>query len=149
MYALYLEEKRNYYTGFLSVTARDFMNHLLQRYDKITPSDLMHNKQKMDEPLDPSAPIDVYFKRIDECVQFITDAETAYIPEYILKTLYYAISSSNLYTDVCKEWRRKPKEGKPGLTSKHVLLLSIMSGKHRRNNSNETGISFRESSAQT
>ena len=109
---VYLEEKRDRYTGFLSVTARDLMTHLLQRYGKITTSDLMVNKRKMDEPLDPSVPIDVYFKRIDECVQYATDAETAYTPEQILQTAYYAISSSNLYTDACKEWRRKPQNEK-------------------------------------
>ena len=68
----------------------------------------MANKRRMDEPLDPSIPIDVYFKRIDECLQFATDAGTAYTPEQILQTAYYAISSSNLYTDACKEWIRKP-----------------------------------------
>ena len=92
---VYLEGKRDRYTGFLAVSARDLMNHLLQRYGKITVSDLMHNKRKMDEALDPSAPIDVCFKRIDERVQFATDAETAYTPEQILQIAYYAISSSN------------------------------------------------------
>ena len=67
----------------------------------------MANKRKMDEPLDPVAPIDVYFKRIDECVQFATDAETAYTSEQILQTAYYAISSSNLYINACKKWKRK------------------------------------------
>ena len=110
--AVYLEEKRDRYTGFLTVTARDLMTHLLQRYGKITASDLMANKRRMDEPLDPSVPIDVYFQRIDECVQFATDAETAYTPQQILQTAYYGISLSNLYTDACKEWRRKPQAEK-------------------------------------
>ena len=59
---VYLKEKRDRYTGFLTVTARDLMNHLLQQYGKIMASDLMNNKCKMDKPLDPSAPIDMYFK---------------------------------------------------------------------------------------
>ena len=119
--AVYLEEKRDRYTGFLSVTARDLITHLLQRYGKITASDLMLNKQKMDEPLDPSVPIDVYFKQIDKCVQFATDAETVYTPEQILQTAYYAVSSSNLYTDACKEWRRKPQNEKTWANFKTFL----------------------------
>ena len=115
---VYLEEKRDRYTGFLTVTARDLMTHLLQRYGKITASDLTNNKRKMDEPLDNSAPIDVYFKRIDECAQFATDGEMAYTPEQILQTAYYAISASNLYTDACKEWRRKPHDEKTWLNFK-------------------------------
>ena len=110
--AVYLKEKRDRYTGFLAVTAQDLVTHLLQRYGKITVSDLMSNKQKMDKPLDPSVPIDVYFKRIDKCVQFAMDTETVYTPEQILQTAYYAVSSSNLYTDACKEWRRKPQNKK-------------------------------------
>ena len=94
------------------------ITHLLQRYGKITTSDLMLNKQKMDAPLDPSVPIDVYFKQIDECVQFATDADTAYTPEQILQTAYYAVSSSNLYTDACKEWRRKPLNEKTWINFK-------------------------------
>ena len=41
-------------------------------------------------------------------MQFATDSGTAYTPEQILQTAYYEIISSNLYTDACKEWRRKP-----------------------------------------
>ena len=127
MDTVYLEEKRDRYTGFLSVTARDLMDHLLQRYGKITASAHMANKRKIDEPLDPAAPIDVYFKRIDECVQFATDAETAYTSEQILQTAYYAISSSNLYTDACNEWRRKPTHEKTWANFKIFLPTSIMS----------------------
>ena len=71
--------------------------------------------------MDPSEPIDVYFKHIDECVQFAADAETAYTPEQILQTAYNAISSSNIYTDACKEWRRKLKTDKTWPKFKHVF----------------------------
>ena len=81
---VYLEEKCDRYTGFLVVTSKDLINFLLQRYGKITASDLMTNKRKMDKSLDPSVPIDIYFKKNDECKQFATDAETAYTPEQIL-----------------------------------------------------------------
>ena len=87
------------------------INHLLQHYGKMTTSDLIGNRRKIDELMDPSQPIDVYFKCIDECVQFGADAETAYPPEEILQMTYIAISASNIYTDACKERRRKPKNG--------------------------------------
>ena len=79
--AVYLEEKWDWCTGFLSITAKDLINHLPQQYGKITALDLRANKRKMDELMDQLVPIDIYFKRIDECVQFATDAETAYTPE--------------------------------------------------------------------
>ena len=52
--AVHLEEKRDRYSGFLTVTARDLMTHLIQTYGKITTLELMANRHKMDEPLDPS-----------------------------------------------------------------------------------------------
>ena len=48
---VYLEEKRDSYTVFLTVTAQDMMAHLLQRYRKITTLYLMNNWCKMDEPM--------------------------------------------------------------------------------------------------
>ena len=109
---VYLDEKYDRYTGFLTVSSRDLMDHLLNRYGKILPSDIMENKRRMDEPLDADLPIDMYFKRIDECVQFATDAGNPFTPSQILQTAYYAIASCGLYTDACKLWRKRPKEEK-------------------------------------
>ena len=41
----------------------------------------MTNKPKMDKPSDPLVPIYEYIKRIDECVKYATDTETAYMSE--------------------------------------------------------------------
>jgi len=61
------------------------MDHLLNRYGNILPSDIMENKITMDEPLDAALPINLYFKRIDECVQFATNAENPFTPLQICK----------------------------------------------------------------
>ena len=51
---LYLSEKCNRFTGYLGVTTRDLLDHLLQRYSNITAADLQANKDAMDEPIDTS-----------------------------------------------------------------------------------------------
>ena len=66
----------------------------------------------MEEPIFTSEPIDKYFKRIDDCALFATDTNTAFTTEQILPTAYYAITTTGLYTDACKEWRKKPEEQK-------------------------------------
>jgi len=83
----------------------------------------------MEEPLDTSLPIDVYFKQVDECVQFAIDAENPFTPEQILTAHSYAIASCGLYTDACKLWRQKPEEEKPGQNFKNNLLKNIMTSK--------------------
>ena len=104
---VYLEEKRNRYTGYLNVSAKELMDHLLKRYGKITDGDLQLNKERMNEPLDPSIPIDMYFKRLDDCMQYAADADTPYTEKQILQTAYHALSASGLYTEACSKWRKR------------------------------------------
>ena len=129
---VYIDERRDRYTAFSNVSARDIINHLLHRYSKITATDMKENKQKMEEPIDTSQPIDKYFKRIDDCAQFATDANTAFATEQILQTVYYDITTIGLYTDACKVWRRKPEDQKNGKTSKVFLLKNTMISKNNK-----------------
>ena len=70
-----LDEKRNEFTGYLSVTTKEMLEHLLKRYGKISPVDLEKNKAKLQEPIDPYLPIDVYFKSVDDYLQYTADAK--------------------------------------------------------------------------
>jgi hypothetical protein len=103
----YLNELRNKYTGYLGVSTRDLVDHLLDRYGKITPADIAECKSRMNDPIDPTQPIDQYFRKIDDCVQYAADGQVAFTPDQILQTSYHAVSTSGHYNDACKEWRRK------------------------------------------
>ncbi len=62
----------------------------------------------MNKPIDLTQPIDVFFQRIDDCVQYAADGRIAFTAEQILQTAYHAVSTSGFYNDACKEWRKKP-----------------------------------------
>lgn len=49
-------------------------------------SDLEANKQKMNKPVDMLQSIDLYFKRIDDCVQYGNDGKTSFSAKQILQT---------------------------------------------------------------
>ena len=66
------------------------------------PLAIKNNKIRIEEPLDTSQPIDVYFQRIDDCLQFAADAESPFSAQQTLETAYYAVSASGLYSDGCK-----------------------------------------------
>jgi hypothetical protein len=104
----YLGELRNRYTGYLGVTPRDLLDHLLERYGKITASDIANCRTRMEAPMDTTRPIDIYFQAIDDCVQFATDGQVPFTATQIVQTAYHAISKSGIYNDACKEWRRRP-----------------------------------------
>jgi hypothetical protein len=102
----YLGVLRNRYTGYMGVTPRDLLDHLLERFGRITASDIANCRTKMEAPMDVTQPIDIYFQTIDDCVQFATDGQFPFTPTQV-QTAYRAISQSGLYNDACKEWRRK------------------------------------------
>ena len=109
---IYLEEQRNRYTGYLTVTSRDLITHLLRRYGKISASDISRCNQRMNEPLDPTMPIDIFFKRIDECIELAADAENPFSEKQVLQVAYFAISASGLYTEACRKWRQRNENTK-------------------------------------
>jgi hypothetical protein len=103
----YLNERQNKYTGYMGVSTRDLFDHLLDRYGKITPADIAECKRRINEALDSTHPIDIYFQTIDECIQYAADGQVAFTPDQILQTAYHTISTSGFYNDACKEWRKK------------------------------------------
>jgi len=94
--------------GYLGITTRDIIAHLLDRYGKITPADIADNQKRFEDPIDNTQPIDVYFQRIDECIQYADDGHVAYTTEQTLQTAYHTVSTTGQYNDACKEWRKKP-----------------------------------------
>jgi hypothetical protein len=61
----------------------------------------------MNEPCGSTQPIDVFFQRVDECIQYAVNGQVAFSAEQILQTTYHAASTSGYYTDACNEWRKK------------------------------------------
>ena len=96
------------YTGYLGISTRDLLDHLIDRYGKITTADLETNKSQMNEPIDNTQTIDVFFKQIDDWIQYADDGEVPFTPLQILQTTYNALSTCGHYNDACKIWRKKP-----------------------------------------
>ena len=45
----YVNELRNRYTGYIGVTTRDLLYHLMDRYGNITAADIKANKARINE----------------------------------------------------------------------------------------------------
>jgi hypothetical protein len=91
----------------MGVTPRDLLDHLLERYGRITASDIANCRTKMEAPMDVTQPIDIYFQTIDNSIQFTTHGQVPFTPTQVVKTAYHAVSQSGIYNDACREWRRK------------------------------------------
>ena len=76
--------------------------------------------------MDATLPIEVYFQRIDNCVQYAVDGKVAYTADQILQTGYHGIGTSGLYTNACKDWRKRRQTTKHGISSRSSLPPNIM-----------------------
>ena len=61
------------------VSAKNLVDHLMERYGKIWASDLEACRQALVEPIDVDQPINVYFQRVEEAIQFAQDGNTPFI----------------------------------------------------------------------
>lgn len=118
---VYLDELNNPYTGYMQLTAKNILDWLLQRYGKISAADLQDNKTRFNEPIDTSQPVSVYFKKMDEAVQFASDGNTPFNDNDIVETAYFAFQQTGLYLLPCKEWRRRPDNQKTWLNFKQFF----------------------------
>jgi hypothetical protein len=72
----------------------------------------------MIQPIDSTQPINIFFQRIDDCVQYADDGQVAFTAKQILQMAYHAVSTSGYYNDACKEWRKKAAIDKTWITFK-------------------------------
>jgi hypothetical protein len=79
------------------VPTRDVLDHLLDHYGKITPSNFINNGEKMKHPMDIFQPISMYFKCINDCITYATDAKTPYTPTQIVQIAYHAMVQTGYF----------------------------------------------------
>ena len=101
----YVSKLRNRYTGYIGVTTQDLLDHLMDRYSNTVAADLKANEARINEALDNSRPIDVFFQHIDDVVQYANYGEKSFTANQVLQTAFHSINATSLYREACKEWR--------------------------------------------
>ena len=91
----------------------------MDRYGNITSNDLKANEARINEALDNSIPIDVFFQRIDDYVQYADDGKNPFTANQILQTVFHSINATGLYRETYKEWRQKSDQDKTWTNFKH------------------------------
>ena len=108
----YVSELRNCYTGYMGVTTRDLLDHLMDQYVNIMAADLKANEARINEALDNSRPIDVFFQRINDAVQYADGGKKTFMAKQILQTAFHSVNATDMYQEACKEWRQKADQDK-------------------------------------
>ena len=83
---------------FHAVTAKDLMDHLMERYGNIWVSNLEGCRQALKEPIEFDCPIDVYFRRVEEAIQLAQYGKMPFTPEKIVQASYHTVNNTGLYS---------------------------------------------------
>ncbi len=84
------------------------MDHLYARYGRISPLDLEANDQRFKAAYDTALPIEALFEQIAKAIDLVDAAGAPYMPEQILNNAYVLMFQTGVYSEACKEWRRRP-----------------------------------------
>ena len=90
--------------GFGNRTLQDVQRWLFQTYGHIGPTDRMNNTAKLTQPIDPTAPIALLFKQIEECQRFAADAGSPFTPQQIVEAAEALIVQTGKYETTYREW---------------------------------------------
>ena len=68
------------HVGYANVTTLRLLTHLYDTYGKINPGDLRKNKEIMNEVIELNLPIETFFRRIEDCVDYAAAGRTPFLP---------------------------------------------------------------------
>jgi hypothetical protein len=134
----YIRCLRNRHTSYNNVSSMQILTHLYTTYSVITPIDIEDNNAKMRVPFDPdpTQPIELLFDQIETAVEFADAGNRPYNPDQVVSRAYLLILQSGLYSDACRNWRRRavltqtwPKF-KAGFAEAHRDLRIVQTAAH-------------------
>ena len=109
---MFLTAKCDPYVGFANTTTLELLTHLYKTYGRISDVDLRKNQELLSDPFDANLPIESFFRRVEECVDFASAGQTPFSPQQVVISAFYTVQKSGYFPDDAKEWRRLPEANK-------------------------------------
>ena len=86
----------------MGVKTINMVQHLMDRYGKITENALKMNQKGFNEALNTTMTIGIYFEIIDDCIQYSYDRNQPYIAAHIINNFYNTVLATILYNKPSK-----------------------------------------------
>ena len=90
-----------------AVTAKERMDHHMERYGKIRESDFEACRQALAKPIEVDRPIDVYFQRVEYTIHFTQYGKTPSTPNKIVQIAYHNVDKKDLHSLELKGGQKK------------------------------------------
>jgi len=96
------------HVGYANIFTLQLLIHLYDTYAKITDYDLEENKEAMAANYNVNLPIKIFFKHIEEYVQYAAAGNTPFTAAQVISTTFRTIQKTGMFTDECKIWKHLP-----------------------------------------
>jgi hypothetical protein len=81
--------------AFVNVSERQIMVFLFDTYGGITQNDLVDNNKKLAEPFDPAPPLGIFFRTIQNSIDYADAGHTPFGVNHIITQTYTHLSDKN------------------------------------------------------
>jgi hypothetical protein len=115
------------------------MTYIKTEYGKVNDDELTENEAKLNEPWDPTTPIQVLYDHIEECKIFAEAGKDPISERTILRKAYMAIKNTGMFDLSCDTWDDKTTTTKTWTNFK--LFFSKEETKVRKHTTASTGFS--------
>jgi hypothetical protein len=105
---MYIRTLENRHTGFANVTTRQLIDHLLNTYGNLTPTNLATNDSLFRQAYDPSQPIKSLYAQIEDAMDLAAAGRTPYTAQQVVSNAYSLVFNTGMFPEACRDWRRRP-----------------------------------------
>jgi hypothetical protein len=99
---MYLRTLENRHTGFAAVKARQIIDHLLNTYGNLTPTDLAANDTFFRTAYDPSQPIESLYAQMEDAMDLAAAGLTPYTPAQVVANAYSLVFATGMFPEACR-----------------------------------------------
>jgi hypothetical protein len=82
------------------------LQHLYDKYGKITAADLLANEEKLHQPYNPAEPIETLFDRFEDAMEYAEAAKHPFTNSMILSKAFLLMQKTGQFKHACREWNK-------------------------------------------
>jgi hypothetical protein len=109
---MYLDILNENMVGYVTILARDMLDHLFETYGNITAVDLEINFEHMRRSWDPQQPMETLFKKIQDCADYYESGGVLIGHPQQINVGYAKIFATCHFMSACRRWNEKPTADK-------------------------------------
>ena len=105
----YLQGIKDPTTEYHNVSVLQMLKYLYDNYEQINKQSKSKNLEQMKEPYDVTAPIELFFCQVQDCIDFASAARSPLTTKQIIDSAFLTLQRIGVFSQECCKWQRKPQ----------------------------------------